>query len=145
VVLSVRPEAAWWTSFSATIGRLIAAPDQVPLPPHIRAMLGVGIELIQVQTFGCPPADREGVVAAYRRRIAEVSAAIPADRLRRRRLDAALPVPGRAGAGGAVSSREFDRAVLEAGAGRTPLSRPAPVRAPIGSSARSRRQRSPAP
>jgi hypothetical protein len=81
VVLSVRPEAAWWTSFSATIGQLIAAPDQVPLPPHIRTMLGVGIELIQVQTFGCPPADREGALAAYRRRIAEVSAAIAPERL----------------------------------------------------------------
>jgi Sulfotransferase domain len=35
VILSVRPEAAWWTSFSATIGALFDAPDQVPLPPHL--------------------------------------------------------------------------------------------------------------
>jgi hypothetical protein len=81
VVLSVRPEASWWTSFSATIGALIDAPDQVPLPPHIRTMLSVAIELIQVQTFGCPPTDHEGVLAAYRRRTDEVCAAIPSERL----------------------------------------------------------------
>jgi hypothetical protein len=81
VVLSVRPEASWWTSFSATIGALIDAPDQVPLPPHIRTMLSVAIELVQVQTFGCPPTDREGVLAAYHRRTAEVRAAIPSERL----------------------------------------------------------------
>jgi hypothetical protein len=50
---------------------------------HIRrsAMRDVAIELIQVQTFGCPSADREGVLAAYRRRTEEVCAAIPAERL----------------------------------------------------------------
>jgi Sulfotransferase domain len=81
VVLTVRPEAAWWTSFSATIGVLLDAPDQAPLPPHIRAMLDVVIELIQVQTFGCAPTDREGALAAYRRRTEEVCANIPAERL----------------------------------------------------------------
>jgi hypothetical protein len=81
VILSVRPEAAWWTSFSATIGALFDAPDQVPLPPHLRTMRDVAIELIQVQTFGCPSTDREGVLAAYRRRTEEVCAAIPAERL----------------------------------------------------------------
>ena len=44
-------------------------------------MLSVAIELIQVQTFGCPPTDREGVLAAYHRRTAEVRAAIPSERL----------------------------------------------------------------
>jgi hypothetical protein len=81
VILSVRPEAAWWTSFSATIGALFDAPDQVPLPPHLRTMRDVAIEMIQVQTFGCPSTDREGVLAAYRRRTEEVCAAIPAERL----------------------------------------------------------------
>jgi hypothetical protein len=60
---------------------LIDAPDQVPLPPLTRTMLSVAIELIQVQTFGCPPTDREGVLATYRRRTEEVRAAIPSDRL----------------------------------------------------------------
>jgi hypothetical protein len=81
VVLSVRPEASWWTSFSATIGVLFDDPDQVPLPPHLRTMLDVVIEMIQAQTFGCSPTDREGVLAAYRRRTEEVCAAFPAGRL----------------------------------------------------------------
>jgi hypothetical protein len=81
VILSVRPEASWWTSFSATIGTLFDAPDQVPLPPHLRTMLDVAIELIQVQTFGCPSTDREGVLAAYRRRTEEVCVTIQAERL----------------------------------------------------------------
>jgi hypothetical protein len=55
---SVRPEASWWTSFLDTIGALFSAPDQVPLPPHLRTMRDVAIEMIQVQTFGCPPTAR---------------------------------------------------------------------------------------
>jgi Sulfotransferase domain len=81
VILSVRPEAAWWTSFSATIGAILDAPDQVPLPPPLRTMRDVAIEMIQVQTFRCRPTDREGVLAAYRRRTEEVRAAIPTERL----------------------------------------------------------------
>lgn len=81
VVLSVRPEAAWWTSFSATIGVLLDAPDRAPLPPHLRAMLEATIEIIKVQTFGGASGDREKALAAYRRRTADVRAAIPADRL----------------------------------------------------------------
>jgi hypothetical protein len=81
VILSVRSEEAWWTSFSATIGALFDAPDQVPLPPPLRTMRDVVIEMVQVQTFGCPSTDREGVLAAYRRRTEEVCAAIPAERL----------------------------------------------------------------
>jgi hypothetical protein len=81
VVLTVRPEAAWSTSFSATIGALMDAPDRVAMPPHIQAMLKVAVELVQVQTFGCPVTDREGVLAAYRRLIEEVCAAVPSERL----------------------------------------------------------------
>jgi hypothetical protein len=44
-------------------------------------MRDVAIEMIQVQTFGCPPTNREGVLAAYRRRTEEVRVAIPAERL----------------------------------------------------------------
>jgi hypothetical protein len=81
VVLSVRPEAAWWTSFSGTIGVLLDTPDPPPLPPHMRAMLEATIEMIKVQTFGGAPSDRDGALAAYRRRTEDVRAAIPVERL----------------------------------------------------------------
>jgi hypothetical protein len=81
VILSVRPEASWWTSFSATIGKLMSSYTQLPLPPPALAMLEVIIEAIEVQTFGCKPTDRDGVLAAYRRRTEEVRAAIPPERL----------------------------------------------------------------
>jgi len=80
VVLSVRPEDAWWTSFQATIGKLLVA-DDLPLPPHIQIMLAIGKCWMEVETFRCPPDDREGVLAAYRRRIAEVKAVIAPERL----------------------------------------------------------------
>jgi hypothetical protein len=81
VVLSVRPEEAWWKSFSSTIGLLADAPERARMPPHVNAMLDVGIDLIQNQTFGCPFADREGALRAYRRRIEEVRASIAPERL----------------------------------------------------------------
>ena len=81
VVLTVRPEAAWWTSFSATIGKLMSAPDEVTQPLHAKHMKQVAIELIRVRTFGCPHTDRDGVLAAYRRRTAEVCATISSQRL----------------------------------------------------------------
>ena len=44
-------------------------------------MLLAGIAMVQDQTFGCPADDREGVLAAYRRREAKVRAEIPPGRL----------------------------------------------------------------
>jgi hypothetical protein len=81
VLLSVRPEDAWWTSFSNTIGTLLQTYRQEDLPPHVMAMMDAAFELIVNQTFRCPPTDREGVLAAYRRRNADVRATIAGERL----------------------------------------------------------------
>lgn len=82
VIHSVRPEESWWRSFSSTIGRLAVKRDSLPpLPPHVAEMLQAGITMVQEQTFGCPADDREGVLAAYRKREAEVRAEIPPTRL----------------------------------------------------------------
>jgi hypothetical protein len=82
VVHSVRPEEAWWTSFSATIGRLVDERAQIPLPPHIAAMLeAAGVQMIEAQTIGAKVTDKAAALAAYRRRTEEVRAAIAPDRL----------------------------------------------------------------
>jgi hypothetical protein len=66
----------------ATIDRLAAKREALPpLPPHVAGMLLAGIAMVQDQTFGCPADDREGVLAAYRRREAKVRAEIPPGRL----------------------------------------------------------------
>jgi hypothetical protein len=82
VVLSARPEEAWWSSFSATIGKLVAEREHFPLPPHVAAMVELtGIEMIENQTFGGKITDKERALAAFRRRTEEVRAAIPPARL----------------------------------------------------------------
>ena len=80
VLHSLRSEEAWWTSFSATIGKLLTVYKDIPAPPHVRQMMEAMETAIVRQTFGCPVTDHEGVLAAYRRRTAEVKAAIPAKR-----------------------------------------------------------------
>jgi hypothetical protein len=81
VIHSVRPEDVWWTSFSATIGKLLAMRKDMPAPPHIAAMFDAMEIAIVQQTFFCPVTDREGVLAAYRGRTEQVRAAIPRERL----------------------------------------------------------------
>ena len=81
LIHSVRPEDAWWASFSATIGKLFTMYKDMPMPPHVAAMMGAMEIAIMQQTFGCPPTDREGVLAAYRRRTEQVRAAMPSERL----------------------------------------------------------------
>jgi len=81
VIHSIRPEDAWWTSFSATIGRMMSGFRDMPAPPHIKAMMQAMHTAIVENTFGCPPDDRAVVLAAYRRRTEEVRAAIAPERL----------------------------------------------------------------
>jgi hypothetical protein len=82
VVLSVRPEESWWRSFSSTIAKLVEERGSMPLPPHVATMLEVaGVGMIAKQTFGGTITDKAIALEAYRRRIAEVRAAIPAERL----------------------------------------------------------------
>ena len=81
VVLSVRSEEAWWKSFSATIGKFLTEYAEMPLPPHVRAMCDAAKDMIGQQTFGGAWTNREIALAAYRKRIADVRATIPAERL----------------------------------------------------------------
>lgn len=81
VVHTVRPEESWSKSFSKTIARLLGIHTTLDLPPHVSDMMRVCDELIADQTFQNRQADPDVALAAYRRRMDEVRAAIPADRL----------------------------------------------------------------
>jgi hypothetical protein len=82
VVLSVRPEESWWKSFSSTIGTLMMADRATtPIPPPVRPILDMTDEIITRQTFGCLPDDKQGALAAYRKRTEDVKAAIAPERL----------------------------------------------------------------
>jgi hypothetical protein len=81
VIHTMRPEELWWKSFSGTIAKLLGEHQDIPLPPHVRDMLGVGMDIIGEQTFRGKYADKDGAIAAYRRRADEVRAAIPPERL----------------------------------------------------------------
>ena len=80
IIHSVRPDDAWWASFSSTIGKLLTNYQTLSLPGHVTAMLDVMHEALE-DTFRCPLTDREGILAAYRRRTEEVRAHIPRERL----------------------------------------------------------------
>jgi len=81
VVHSVRPEESWWNSFSKTIGKFFASYQQIQLPPHVRAMSDVMIEMVAQGTFGGQFADRATALAAYNKRNEQVRATIPSERL----------------------------------------------------------------
>jgi hypothetical protein len=81
VIHTVRPEEIWWSSFSETIGKLMSAYRQIPLPPHISNMLDAADEMIGRQTFGGGIADREKALSAFRLRTRLVREAIPPERL----------------------------------------------------------------
>ncbi len=81
VIHTARPEEQWWNSFSTTIAVLLNTYQDMPFPPHLRAMIEVAAELIGVQTFGGQATDREIALDAYRRHTEQVLAAIPRERL----------------------------------------------------------------
>ena len=116
VIHSVRPEDAWWTSFSATIGKLLTIYKDMPLPPHVAAIADVMEIAIVQQTFRLPayrPGGRAGRLSRPYRAGAcghpvRAVAGVRGDR----RLGAALRVPQRARAGWTVPPHEFDRGVL---------------------------------
>lgn len=81
IVHSVRPEELWWKSFAATIGKLAGRYRDLPLPPHVGNILNAWYEMAGKGTFGGHIEDKEVALAAFRRRTAEVRAALPPERL----------------------------------------------------------------
>ena len=81
VIHSRRPDEKWWASFSRTIGKLMTLQQSLDVPPHVREMFAVVMQIIGQQTFGGRWTDRDAALAAYHKREADVRAAIPASRL----------------------------------------------------------------
>lgn len=80
VIHTERPEAAWWASFSTTIGKFFAMMDELALPPHFREIFAAMRSGFVEPTFG-DVTDRERVLAAYRANNRRVREEIPAERL----------------------------------------------------------------
>lgn len=80
VLLSVRPAEHWWSSYSETIKKLLEIRDEIP-DEYPRSILNMADQIITQQTFNGSAAHNDQVLAAYQKRIDEVKAAIPADRL----------------------------------------------------------------
>ena len=81
VIHTVRPDDKWWASFSTTIGKLMRVRKSLPLPPHIAVMMDAMDSAITQDTFHGQAHDQAAALAAYHQRLADVRAAIPAQRL----------------------------------------------------------------
>ena len=80
VLLSTRPPASWWVSFSRTIRRLIGARE-LARDEGKRRVLSYAHQIIAQQTFGGAIDDREAVLAIYENHVDEVKKAIAPERL----------------------------------------------------------------
>jgi hypothetical protein len=80
IILSVRPEDKWWESFTNTIKITMDVREHLP-DPYRKGVSDMAHALISDLTFHAPLHDRQAGLAAYRQRIAEVQAEVPAERL----------------------------------------------------------------
>jgi len=67
VIHTLRPEEQWWKSFSGTIAILLSSYKDMPVPPHVRAMMGVAEQMVGTETIRGAFTDKEAALAAYRR------------------------------------------------------------------------------
>jgi hypothetical protein len=80
VILTVRPEAAWWASFSRTIPPLMRREAEVA-DPHVRGVLALARAIVAEQTMGGRPDHEATALARYRQQTAEVTAEVAPERL----------------------------------------------------------------
>jgi hypothetical protein len=81
IIHTLRPAETWWNSYAKTIGKLISTYKQIPLPPHVTAILDVWNRMVGDTVFSGRPADRDTCIAAFNRNTQQVRDTIPADRL----------------------------------------------------------------
>jgi len=77
-VLTHRSPESWFESFSATIHKLVSAPDKAPEP--MRPWLAMATAVISKTGFP-PGLDRDGLCAAFEAHISAVKATIPGSQL----------------------------------------------------------------
>ena len=80
VLHTERPEDAWWNSFDKTIGKFFRNYTELELPPPIYEIFDTMYRWFVQENFS-DLADRDAVVAAYRRNNERVRDTVPADRL----------------------------------------------------------------
>ena len=80
VLLSVRPPEQWWRSFEGTIRKLIDSRENAS-NDHIANVLNYAHTIINEHTFGADTIDKTTALDVFERRIDEVTATIPANRL----------------------------------------------------------------
>jgi len=81
VVHTLRPAEMWWNSYTKTIGKLMSTYKQIPLPPHITAILDAWNTMVGEKVFSGRTNDRETCIAAFNRNTEQVRDTIPANRL----------------------------------------------------------------
>jgi len=80
VVFSTRPAEAWWTSYARTVGKLRRLYPTLPLPTNVTEALEA-MDQVRLRRDIDLLRDRETAIAAFHRQLAEVRAAVPAERL----------------------------------------------------------------
>jgi hypothetical protein len=80
VVFSTRPAEAWWTSYARTVGKLRRLYPTFPLPTNVTETLEA-MDQVRLRRDIDLLRDRETAIAAFHRQLAEVRAAVPAERL----------------------------------------------------------------
>ncbi|MEQ9490013.1 MAG: sulfotransferase [Alphaproteobacteria bacterium] len=80
VILSTRPPEKWLKSFSATIKPVLEMRGEIP-DPHVSATMKMADGIITKKTFGNALDDDAAVLAAYRKRIEDVTSTLPRERL----------------------------------------------------------------
>ena len=80
ILLSTRPPERWWASFSETIAKVLETHGAID-DPNRRAIIAMAHVIVTEKTFAGAPGDKQTALAAYQKRIDDVTAAIPPERL----------------------------------------------------------------
>jgi len=81
VILTERPEEAWWRSISQTIFRSLREPMPADAPPERHVQRAMATTVILGGTFDSRVDDKEHVLSVYRAHNAAVKAELPPARL----------------------------------------------------------------